>query len=110
MENVVVVTRIPVRPERADDAVRAIAANVRASHEEPGVLRMALHREIDRPGRLVIVEIFRSPEAYEVHMATPHVARVVEALTPLLAGEVESLQLDPLDIGDERKGRLVGTP
>jgi quinol monooxygenase YgiN len=104
---VIFVARIPVREGRVEEAVTAITANVEASHQEEGVLQMALHRDLDRPNTLVVVEIFRSEQDHERHLATPHLARVVEALAPLLAGDVEAMRLEAIPAGDQRKGQLA---
>jgi quinol monooxygenase YgiN len=108
VSRVIFVARIPVREGRLDDAIAAITSNVEASHQEDGVLRMALHRDVDRPDALVVVEIFRSEADHEQHLTTRHYGRVVEALGPLLAGEVEAMRLEAIAAGDPDKGSLAG--
>jgi quinol monooxygenase YgiN len=108
VQQVIFVARIPVLHGRIDDAIAAITINVAASHEEDGVLRMALHRDLDRPDTLVVVEIFRSEEDHQRHLETPHYNRVVEVLGPLLAGDVEAMCLETIATGESQKGSLAG--
>jgi quinol monooxygenase YgiN len=108
VSHIILVARIPVRDGRVDDAIAAITMNLEASHQEDGVLRMALHRDVDRPDTLVVVEIFRSEEDHQEHLATAHYGRVVEALGPLLAGDVVAMRLEAISAGDPRKGYLAG--
>ena len=110
MQQVIYVTAIPVREGSVDDAIAAIRANLEASHGEDGVDLMALHRDLDRPDRLVVVEIFRSQEDYQRHMATPHVGAVMAALGPILAGDVDAMRLEAVPVGDPRKGSLAPGP
>jgi quinol monooxygenase YgiN len=106
MATITLITRIPVADGHVDAAIAAISANLTASHQEDGVVRMALLRERDDSNRLMVVEIFRSAEDLDQHMKTPHLAAVVKALGPLIAGEITSFRLRPLPMGDLRKGSL----
>jgi quinol monooxygenase YgiN len=72
------------------------------------VARMALHRDLDRPDTLVVVEIFRSEEDHQRHLATPHYGRVIEALGPLLAADVEAMRLETIAGGEARKRSRAG--
>lgn len=101
------ISRIFVQPERVEEAVEAITANIEASHLEDGVLQMALHREVGQPDHLVVIETFRSAEEFDAHLQTPHLKAAVDALGPLMVQAGEVIRLEAIPVGDPRKGRLV---
>ena len=107
MTNLIMISRVFVQPDRVDEAVEAITANIEASHLEDGVLQMALHREVGQPDHLVVIETFRSAEEFDAHLETPHLKAVADALGPLMARPGEVIRLEAIPVGDPRKGRLV---
>jgi quinol monooxygenase YgiN len=103
---------VDVRPAegRADAVLAAVRACTTATHEEPGCLLYALHRDNADPTTLVLLERWRSQEDLDAHFATPHVAKLLA-----FAAEPGNLAQPPqltfttaLGLGTPDKGRLHG--
>ena len=87
---VVAVVDIRVAEGRSDATVAALEACVVKTHEEPGCLVYAVHRDEADPLHLVVVERWRSQEDLDAHLATPHVADLFA-----FAGEPGNLAAPP---------------
>jgi quinol monooxygenase YgiN len=95
MSEIVVVARGQVKPGSESAAEKAFLEVITPTHQESGCLRYALHRGLDDPSLFMMIERWSSREALNEHLATPHVARLFEALGELLAGPAEIVVLEP---------------
>ncbi len=98
-----VIATATAKPGREDDLERALRESIPPSHQEPGCLRFALHRSTQDPAVLVAVERWESKEAWDAHMASPHIQRVMETTPDLLAGPPDVRVLELLPEGDPEK-------
>jgi quinol monooxygenase YgiN len=99
-----VIAKATARPGSEHELERELRASIPPSHEEPGCLRFALHRSSEDPAVFVAVERWASKEAWDEHMAAPHIKRVMETTPALMAGPPEVQVLEALPEGDPAKG------
>lgn len=103
-EVVLVVTQ-RVHPDRYEEARAALAAMVQAVHErDQGCELYALHGVVGDRSRLIVIERWASQAALEAHAGRPHVAALADVAA--LDGPPEVTVLEPLRVGDPRKGSL----
>lgn len=107
MAEVIVVgsfTAVPGREAEAEEAFRAL---VEPTHGEDGCILYALHRGVDDPRRLAFIERWASREALAAHLASPHIAAVLERAPELFGESGDITVYEPLPGGEERKGSLA---
>jgi quinol monooxygenase YgiN len=80
---VYVVTHVDVPPPRKDECMVALKALVDASRKEAGAARFEVFQQSNRPNHFSVVEIWKSPDAYEAHITAAHTRRFREQLTPM---------------------------
>jgi quinol monooxygenase YgiN len=107
MGEVVVVAVFTVKDGREADAEAMLSRLIESSHEEPGNVRYALHRGVDDPRRLVIVERWRSRADLDEHFTKPYVAGLGTAAGELLAQPPVVVFCEPVPVGDVVKGVLA---
>lgn len=82
-----------------EDAMEAVLAAVIGDvRAEKGCIRYDLHRCLNEPGTFLFYETWESQAALEAHGNTPHIARMREAMGPLLGGEPEVLVYSAVDV------------
>lgn len=106
MAEMTVVVHMLFEGGKTDEAIVGLAASVEASHEEPGCLLAALHRDIDHPDVLVLVERWTSKDAHDAHLKTAHVQKLAETVTPLIAGVPRISLSESIEVGDPSMGML----
>ena len=70
------VVQIQVKPECVEAFCEATLANVRASRQEPGILRFDLLKQQDATDRFLLIEEFREP----VMSVTDHTTRTLDKI------------------------------
>ncbi len=106
MPELVVVVHLLFERGKADEAVAALSESIEASHHESGCLLAALHRDINDPDVLVVVERWASKEAHDAHLATPHVQKLAATVAPLAAGVPRITLGEPVHVGEDSMGLL----
>jgi quinol monooxygenase YgiN len=86
---VIVIARFRPRPERLEDLLGILKDVQDASRADDGCRHYGYYAEIADPLSLVAVEEWRDQEALDVHLRTPHVARLVAALPEHAAASPE---------------------
>ncbi|MFC7478981.1 antibiotic biosynthesis monooxygenase [Luedemannella flava] len=81
---------VQVVPDRVDDFLAATLVNARASVTEPGVLRFDVLRDESDATRVVLVEVYRDPDAAAAHKQTAHYAVWRDAVAEMMAVPRES--------------------
>jgi quinol monooxygenase YgiN len=92
----VVHVHIHVKPEFVEAFKQASIANARESIKEPGIARFDLVQQQDDPGRFVLVEAYRTPEAPAAHKATRHYQIWRDAVAPMMAEPRSSVKFGNL--------------
>jgi quinol monooxygenase YgiN len=84
-----VVAMIDAKPEFVSEIELALREMLVPTRAEPGCLQYELTRDMDSPTRLVMVERWQDVAALDAHTATPHMARLREAM----AGRIEQVNV-----------------
>jgi quinol monooxygenase YgiN len=64
---IIVTGSIEARPDSIDRVLELSLAHVRRSREEPGCLLHSVHRDVERPLRLVFLEHWADADALRAH-------------------------------------------
>jgi quinol monooxygenase YgiN len=104
--HVVVVATIQVKPGTEDEALAALTASIPPTHEEPGCLAYALHRDVDDPTRFIMVERWESADALDAHGRAPHLKELFGAVGGLVAAPPSIIRTGAIPVGDPAKGEL----
>ncbi len=81
------VVYLEVIPEKIYLFLAEVAANARASRQEPGVTQFDLLQQADAPHKFMLFEVYQNAEALESHRRTIHFRHWLEHGVPLLTGE-----------------------
>ena len=69
----IVLVRLTVRPEGAEEFERALVHNAKESvAKDPGCLRFDVSQEYDDPSKWILYEIYDTPDAHAAHRQSPH--------------------------------------
>jgi quinol monooxygenase YgiN len=107
MPEVVVVGAFTAEPGKEQEAAEAFEALVAPTHAEDGCILYALHRGADDGRRFAFIERWSSREALDAHLASPHVAALLERAEELFGQSADIVVYEPLPGGEERKGSLA---
>jgi quinol monooxygenase YgiN len=78
------------------------------THAEPGCRLYALHVDSADPRRIVVVEIWDDQEAFDAHIASPHVQELIAASDGVFAAPPAIEHLDAVPGGHPVKGAVTG--
>jgi quinol monooxygenase YgiN len=84
-----IVCNVRAQAEHRDRVGELLLELVGPARGEAGCLYYDLYQERDLPSTFVLLDGWASEAALTAHGAHPNVARIVEQLTPLLAGPLE---------------------
>jgi quinol monooxygenase YgiN len=91
---ILIVVKMPVRPEYADDWPELMRAFTDATRGEAGNVCFDWYRGVDDPNVYTLVEAFADSAAGEVHVNTEHFKAAIERLPQLLAEVPEIVNVD----------------
>ncbi len=103
---ITVVARNKAKPGREKELEAALRAAVPPTHREQGCLKYTLHRAVDDPSRIVVLERWSSRADLDRHLAAPHIKTLFQTAAPLLLEKPDIVVYEQLDEGDPVKGRL----
>lgn len=106
MSSVVVVASCKAREGRAEEVIAGLTPIIEQTHAEAGCLAYALHRDVNDPDTLVLVERWTSQVALESHFQQPYMAGIGDVAAELLAAPPVLHFCAPLVVGDAMKGAL----
>ncbi len=106
MTEIVVVATFRAKEGRVDEVIAGFTPVIEQTHQEPGCIAYALHRDINDPEVLVLVERWASQSDLDEHFQRPHMAAVGELAGELLAGPPTITFGQSVPLGDESKGTL----
>jgi quinol monooxygenase YgiN len=107
MAEIVVVGSLKARPGKEDEAEQVLSGLVEPTHAEAGCILYAMHRGVDDPARFAFVERWESRQHLDDHLATPHIAALLERVDELFAEAPDIVVYDPRPGGESRKGALA---
>ena len=106
MSQVVVAVIIKAQPGRVEEVVTGFAPIIEQTHGEEGCLNYALHRDLNDPDKLVLIERWRSQADLDEHFTKPYMAQMGEMAAGLLAEPPTISFCTPEPLGDPAKGTL----
>lgn len=106
MSSVVVVASFQAREGKVEEVIAGLTPVIEQTHAEAGCLAYALHRDVNDPDTLVLIERWTSQVALESHFQQPYIAGIGELAAELLAAPPVLHFCTPLVVGDAVKGAL----
>ena len=106
MSNVIVVATFKVQEGKVDEAIAGLTPVIEQTHDEPGCLSYALHRDVNDPLTVVLVERWTSQVALESHFQQPYMEGLGQLAQELLSEPPTLNFCTPVAIGDDLKGTL----
>jgi quinol monooxygenase YgiN len=85
----VIAGRIPVKPERREDAVRLARDVARETVKEPGCRSYRFWADLEDPGLFFVFEEWEDADALTRHFTTPHMQVFMTKIPDLVAGAPE---------------------
>ncbi|MGK2933166.1 MAG: putative quinol monooxygenase [Solirubrobacterales bacterium] len=107
MSEVVVVALFTAKEGKADELVERFTPIIEQTHEEPGCIAYALHRDKNDPNTIALVERWVSQDDLDAHFGMPYVAEIEPIANELLAGMPKIIFGAPEPVGDPAKGTLA---
>jgi len=71
-----------------DELKSRLEGVAKALWEDPDVVTYAVHDFADKPGEVIMGEVYVSREAFDAHLETNHVKRLIADLGDLVEGEL----------------------
>jgi quinol monooxygenase YgiN len=106
MSSVIVVATFKAREGKTEEVIAGLTPVIEQTHGEAGCLAYALHRDVNDPQTLVLVERWTSQVALESHFQQPYMAGIGELAAELLSEPPRLHVCTPLPAGDPVKGAL----
>ena len=104
---IVIVADVWASEETIDRVTERLREDVEYTHaNEPGVAKFALHRDVDDPLHLVMIETFADEATLEAHRASDFYKELMAELPDLIVDRRRSV-LSPLGYGDLDRGYLA---
>jgi quinol monooxygenase YgiN len=91
-----IIGTVVAKPEKRDELMRILAAQVTPTRAEPGCLSYDFHFDESDPNVFVFYENFVSKEALAEHLKKPHLKPLMDRLDELLAKPVDIRHLEML--------------
>ncbi|MCB0857468.1 MAG: antibiotic biosynthesis monooxygenase [Solirubrobacterales bacterium] len=106
MDEIVVVAILTVKEGMSDRALEVFRPVIEATHQEPGCVSYALHRDNSDPDRLVLVEKWLSQDDLDAHFQQPHMAEMGSLAGELLAEPPLIVFSSAIPVGEPDKGLI----
>jgi quinol monooxygenase YgiN len=94
---ILIVAKMRVRPEYADEWPSLMNEFTVATRAEPGNICFDWSRDVDDPNLYVLVEAFRDGDAGGEHVNSDHFKAAIELLPKLIAGVPEIVNVEVPD-------------
>ena len=91
---VILAVKLPIKPERREEAVQMGLQMTIETHKEPGVIAYTFHSPLDDPNTFFVYEEWKSPEALEFHNKSEHMKVFQGRIAEVLNGAVEVKRYD----------------
>ncbi len=106
MSEITVIARMVAKKDKEKELEAALRTVVIPTHQEPGCLRYVVHRCIETPSLIVVVERWISKAALDEHLQTPHIQTLFSKAPALVEAPPEILTYESINEGSSVKGRL----
>ena len=91
-----IIGTVVAKPEKRDELMRILAAQVAPTRAEPGCISYDFHCDKSDPNTFIFYENFASEAALDEHLQKPHLKPLMDRLDELLAKPVEIRHLEML--------------
>jgi quinol monooxygenase YgiN len=91
---ILIVVKMPVKPEYAEQWPSLVQEFTDAARAEPGNISYEWFRSVEDPTLFTLVEVFRDTAAGEAHVKTPEFTTAMEALPKWLAAQPEIIHIN----------------
>ncbi len=102
----VIIAEVFAKEGRAEELDEVLRDHTERTHEEPGVLLFAVHRDRQDPNHFAVIEVYESQDHLETHRNTERYATLMASLPELIADR-SRIELEPRPAGEPGKGRLA---
>ena len=92
-----VIAKVPVQPEKKDEALLAVKELMTHVAQEEGTLYYTLNIDKGAPDTLVFMERYRDMDAFKAHGATPHFQEFMTRAAAFASGAPEIQVLKEID-------------
>ncbi len=82
----IVAGKIPVNPDKIEEAKAVATVMAKATQQEEGCIEYHFYSNVEDPGTFLVFEKWESEEALKAHFETPHMAEFRSKLPGLVAG------------------------
>lgn len=94
---IAVIAKVPVQPEKKEDALAAVKTLMAGVAEEEGTLYYTLNVDEKNPDTFVFMERYQDMDALAVHGSTPHFKEFMEKAMTFASGAPEITVLNEVD-------------
>ncbi|WP_166509547.1 putative quinol monooxygenase [Blastococcus sp. TF02-8] len=95
---ILIVVKMPVRPERADEWAGLAADYARAVNAEEGSLFFEWSRSVEEPDTWVCIEGFRDSDAGAAHVGTDAFKQFVDKAPDLVSAQPQIIYVDSPEV------------
>ena len=96
-----IIGTVVAKPEKRDELMRILAAQVAPTRAEPGCINYDFHCDKSDPNIFIFYENFVSQEALDEHLKKVHLKPLMDRLDELLAEPVNIRHLEMLSLRAE---------
>ncbi len=93
MSELKIVAAIVVKKEFNEELMPVFQTVVNETRKEAGNISYELHRDINNPDKFIILEVWKSQDAIDLHNASAHFKAFVQSIE----GKTESLTIDIIE-------------
>ena len=109
MSEVVVLALFTAKEGKVDEVVERFSPLIEQTQEEPGCIAYALHRDVNDPNTLALVERWASQDDLTAHFGMPYMAAIGPIAEELLSEPPRIVFSTPTPVGSPPKSTLSGT-
>ena len=94
---IAVIAKVPVKPEKKEEALSAVKELMRLVAKEEGTLYYTLNIDKNQPDTLVFIERYKDMGALTAHSSTPHFQEFMTKALVFASGQPEIQVLKELE-------------
>ena len=107
MSEVVVLALFTAKEGKVDEVEERFSPIIEQTHEEPGCIAYALHRDKNDPNTMALVERWETQDDLNAHFGMPYMAEVGPIAEALLAEQPKIVFSTPTPVGTGPKSSLA---
>ena len=94
---IAVIARVPVQPEKKEEALNAVKELMSHVAKEEGTLYYTLNIDKNQPDTLVFIERYKDKDAFTAHSSTPHFQEFMTKAMAFASGQPDIQVLKEID-------------